>query len=86
MRNDFFLPIVALLVVPQFFTTYATSHLNSLNAKDDLFDKSHRVLKDHIELAKRNNDIKTIDDWHYIESDLRCCGDTDMIGYTCKVL
>merc|ERR1711953_1012519 len=55
--------IVALLVVPQFFTTYATSHLNSLNAKDDLFDKSHRVLKDHIELAKRNNDIKTIDDW-----------------------
>lgn len=75
-----------MLVVPQFFTTYATSHLNSLNGKDDLFEKSHRVLKEHIEQAKEANDIKTIEDWHYIESDLRCCGDKDMIGYECKVL
>ena len=86
MLNDPFLPLVALLVVPQFFTTYATSHLNSLNAKDDLFEKSHRTLKEHIENAQKANDIGTIDEWHYIESDLRCCGDMDMSGYTCKVL
>jgi len=73
--------IVALLVVPQFFTTYATSHLNSLNAKDDMFEKSHRLLKEHIELAKKANDTRAIEDWHYIESDLRCCGDMDMNGY-----
>merc|ERR550539_125694 len=74
--------IVALLVVPQFFTTYATSHLNSLNSKDDLFEKSYRHLKDHIDQAKKRDDARTIEEWHYIESDLRCCGDKDMIGYT----
>ena len=77
---------MALLVVPQFFTTYTTSYLNSLNSKDDMFEQSHRILKDHIDQAKKENDIKTLEEWHYIESDLRCCGDIDMIGYTCKIL
>ena len=78
-------PTVALLVVPQFFTTYVTSHLNSQNAKDDFFENSRLTLKDHIYNAKMSNDTSTLEEWHYIESDLRCCGDIDMTGYTCKV-
>ena len=79
------LPLVALLVLPQFFTTYVTSHLNSQNSKDDFFEKSRLTFKNHIYDAKMQNDKATLDEWHYIESDLRCCGDIGMTGYTCKV-
>jgi len=76
--------IVALLVLPQFFTTYVTSLLNGLNAKDNLFESNRHTLKDHIYDAKLRNDAignATINDWHFIESTLRCCGDIEMKGY-----
>ena len=79
---------MALLVLPQFFTTYVTSLLNGLNAKDNLFSSSRHTLKDHIYDAKLRNDAignATINDWHFIESTLRCCGDIEMKGYQCKV-
>ena len=78
---------MALLVVPQFFTTYATSNLNSESANRDLFinSQTRRVLRDHINDALKENNNRIVDQWHYIESDLRCCGDIDMDGYECKV-
>ena len=76
--------LVALLVLPQFFTTYQTSLLNSENARDNMFESQYVKLRDHLLDATKKNDTATLDDWHYIESDLRCCGDIDMKGYRCK--
>jgi len=71
--------LMACLVIPQFFSTYA-----SIRAKEDTdergFEKNIHVLKMHISKAFQSDDTEAISAWDRIQEDLRCCG-SDLYGY-----
>lgn len=68
--------LMACLVIPQFFSTYA-----AIRAKEDTdeggFIKNDRValLHKHILKAFEENDNEALETWDIIQEDLRCCGD-----------
>jgi len=78
-KNRYFLLVyaclMACLVIPQFFSTYA-----AIRAKEDTdeqgFTKNPQVaaLRKHILEAYQSDDHEALATWHLIQEDLRCCG------------
>jgi len=68
--------LMACLVIPQFFSTYA-----AIRTKEDTdeggFTRIDRMSKldEHIREAFKNKDNETLETWDIIQEDLRCCGD-----------
>jgi len=67
--------LMACLVIPQFFSTYA-----AIRAKEDTdeqgFTRNDYVakLRNHIRNASQSNNQETLNTWYLIQEDLRCCG------------
>ena len=58
--------------------------ISTMNADKNMFTERRMKMQDHIIQAREQMDEAAMEAWHFIESDLRCCGDKDMTGYECK--
>lgn len=67
--------LVACLVIPQFFSTYAAIRTKEETDESGFTRNDHiNLFKTHIRKAFETNDQAALDTWDIIQEDLRCCG------------